>query len=109
MGTRSSGVSTHCPEGKPKLCCSAIGAFVAQGKASCKINLAFCFTPDTVPYMRLGYAINALRVNRGLSLRQMAKRIGVPHSTLYRFEHGRSIEFTAFAKITLWLFGEEKQ
>lgn len=44
------------------------------------------------------------RKQRGLSLREAAKRIGISHSTLGRFEKGKELKTEQFAKIMTWLF-----
>lgn len=56
--------------------------------------------------MILGQLIEAWRKERGMSLRELAKVIGVDHVSLTRFESGDSneIKFDNYHKILMWIF-----
>jgi transcriptional regulator with XRE-family HTH domain len=53
--------------------------------------------------MRLGQVIRAYRMHRELSLRDVAKEIGLGAATLMRFELGQEIDAKTFLKILTWL------
>jgi transcriptional regulator with XRE-family HTH domain len=61
--------------------------------------------------MRLGLVLHKWRINAEQSQRQLAKEIGVSHSTLCRFEAGENVDAQTLAAILLWLFqdGEMKE
>ena len=48
-------------------------------------------------------ALDAARMERGLSWRQLAKELGVSPSTLSRLANGLKPDLSAFAKMTMWL------
>jgi transcriptional regulator with XRE-family HTH domain len=48
-------------------------------------------------------ALDAARVERGLSWRQLAKEIGISASTISRMANGLKPDVTAFAAMTTWL------
>lgn len=54
--------------------------------------------------LRLSEAIEALRKKEDLTNRELAKIMGVPYVTLFRFLKGRSINDRQMAKIVTWAF-----
>lgn len=61
-------------------------------------------TPTLMPWEEIVAKLLAVRVERGLSLRQLAQQTGVSFSTLSRFEHGmttRSPE--TWRKLSEWI------
>lgn len=57
----------------------------------------------TVDVRALHAALDASRIERGLSWRQLAKDIGVSASTVSRMANGMKPDVTAFAAMTTWL------
>lgn len=57
--------------------------------------------------MLIGQTLAAYRKERSLSIRQLAKIIGVVPSTLFRFENDRNLGDKNWAKILVWLLTEE--
>lgn len=53
--------------------------------------------------MRLGALVRSYRVQHKLSVRKVAKEIGVDHSALFRLEQGAEPAFNQFRKVLLWL------
>ena len=47
--------------------------------------------------------IRAYRESKGISVRAMAKIIGVEHTALWRFEQGRQINTPSWVAIIKWL------
>lgn len=54
--------------------------------------------------MRLGQFIKAYREQNRISLRKLAKEIGVAYWTLYDFERGDEIGAKPLARIVVFLF-----
>lgn len=46
------------------------------------------------------------RKAKNISRREAAKRIGISHLSLARFEQGREIKSTQWAKLLTWIFSE---
>lgn len=57
----------------------------------------------TVDVKGLHAALDAARVEKGLSWRQVAKEIGVSASTVSRMANGLKPDVSAFAAMTTWL------
>jgi ribosome-binding protein aMBF1 (putative translation factor) len=57
--------------------------------------------------MRLCSALKFYRLANQLSLRTLAKEIGISYSVLDRFERGTEIESCAWVRIFLWLLARE--
>lgn len=57
--------------------------------------------------MMLARMLKAYRMHEKLSLRKMARIIGIDHTTLYRFESGDEIASSAWSKIALWVYSKE--
>lgn len=55
--------------------------------------------------MKIGEVLKAVRYDRKLNQRELAKEIGVLPSTICRIENGKSYDAAAFFKIFRWLFG----
>jgi len=53
--------------------------------------------------MRLGKVIRAYRHHHEISMRALAKDIGVSAATLMRFEHGIAMDANTFLLILKWL------
>lgn len=53
--------------------------------------------------MMLATLLQAYRAESGTSLRQLARQIGISHSSLFRFERGQDIESPQLAKIYHWV------
>ena len=51
----------------------------------------------------LGEILALWRRVYGLSHRDMAKLVGIPHATYYRVEQGRQASLATFAKLMSWL------
>lgn len=52
--------------------------------------------------MKLGKLLQAYRFQEKISVRQMAKEIGVDHTSLWRFEQGESPKHKLFIAILKW-------
>ncbi|AYN37702.1 XRE family transcriptional regulator [Streptomyces dangxiongensis] len=57
----------------------------------------------TVDVQALHGALDAARIEKGLSWRQLAKDLGVSASTISRMANGLKPDVTAFAAMTTWL------
>ncbi|MFG1827170.1 helix-turn-helix domain-containing protein [Microbispora bryophytorum] len=57
----------------------------------------------SVDVKALHAALDAARIEKGLSWRQLAKEIGVSASTISRMVNGLKPDVTAFAAMTTWL------
>ena len=57
--------------------------------------------------MLIGQTVKSYREKNGLSIRQLANRIGVVPSTLYRFENDRTLGDKNWIKIFIWLLREK--
>ena len=53
--------------------------------------------------MRLGTVLKKYRMNREITIRDMAKEIGISYPTYCRIEHGQDIDASTFMKILAWL------
>ena len=56
--------------------------------------------------MMLIHLLSNYRKAHKLSLRKMAKLTGISYSTLFRLEHGHSIQHEEWAKLWRWLLSE---
>lgn len=56
--------------------------------------------------MRLGELLQSWRKERGLTLKEMVPRIGIPLSTLSRIECGGMMDGPTLARILLWAMGK---
>ena len=54
--------------------------------------------------MRLGQILRKWRISQELTLREVAKEIGISHSTLARIEHGEACDSDTIAAVLVWLF-----
>jgi transcriptional regulator with XRE-family HTH domain len=54
--------------------------------------------------MKLGKCIAAYRAQHGISIRKLAKQVGVETTALFRFERGRSIANDKWVKVVRWAF-----
>lgn len=57
----------------------------------------------------LSELIKAYREQNRISVRTLAKRIGITYQLLWRFEEGREIESCAWVKIMVWVLKGEKE
>lgn len=57
--------------------------------------------------MLIGKVIRGYRKAEGLSVRDLAKEIGVEHTVLWRFESGRAVRTALWVKIVKWLLTSE--
>lgn len=57
--------------------------------------------------MLIGQTLKSYREQRGISLRQLAKIIGVVPSSLYRFEKNGNLGDKNWARIMVWLLQEK--
>lgn len=57
--------------------------------------------------MRLGKALQLLRVTKGQTLRDMAAEIGITHTKLHRIENNEECEPRAVVKLIAWLIDRE--
>lgn len=54
--------------------------------------------------MKLGALLKAYRTANALTLRQLAREMGIHHSSLFRFERaGRGMRGSDLAKVLLWV------
>lgn len=53
--------------------------------------------------MILGQVVKAYREKRKMSLRQLAKVLGLEHTKLHRFEQGHEAQSPVFAAVVMWL------
>lgn len=51
----------------------------------------------------LALMLKAFRRQEEITLRALAKKIGIKHTCLFRFERGQQIESQALAKIINWI------
>lgn len=58
--------------------------------------------------MKLGGVIRAYRMHREISLRALAKEIGISAATLMRVEHGYALDAKTFLAVLGWLTQEVK-
>jgi transcriptional regulator with XRE-family HTH domain len=56
----------------------------------------------------LAAALKAWRLRKGYDMRTAAKKIGIPLSTYYRVEAGKSMQDHTLSRILIWLFVEEE-
>jgi transcriptional regulator with XRE-family HTH domain len=56
--------------------------------------------------MKLGLALSGYRDSRSLTVRALAKQIGVSHATLSRVERGYACDSGTLAKIMVWLLAK---
>ncbi len=56
--------------------------------------------------MKLTLALAAYRLVHKVSIRKLAKDIGVDYTVLWKFEQGRQIESKSWVKIMQWLLTE---
>ncbi|MGC2638305.1 MAG: helix-turn-helix domain-containing protein [Acidobacteriaceae bacterium] len=56
--------------------------------------------------MRLAYLIRTWRYHEELSVREAAKRIGIPSSTLQRFEKGKPMSSETLVIVWRWMLEE---
>ena len=54
------------------------------------------------PEMKLGKLLQAYRFQEKISVRQMAKELGVDHTSLWRFEQGQIPKHKFFVAILKW-------
>jgi transcriptional regulator with XRE-family HTH domain len=54
--------------------------------------------------MMITYLLRLYRKERKVTVRSLAKEIGIKHTTLWRFENGRGIESPSLARIINWVF-----
>ena len=57
---------------------------------------------------RLGDMLRLYRVVRGLSLRDLAPKIGIGHATLMRIETGQLFDADTLLKLLAWMLAEDK-
>ena len=57
---------------------------------------------------RLGEMFRFYRTVRGLSLRDVALRIGIAPATLMRIEHGQAFDANTLLKLWSWMLTEDK-
>lgn len=65
----------------------------------------------SAPKMIYGQMLKAYRAQEGLSLRKLARRVGIDHSSLCRIENGQSPDSVTMLKLFAWAFkdyGKEK-
>jgi transcriptional regulator with XRE-family HTH domain len=55
--------------------------------------------------MRLGIVLRKYRAIQELSVRQLAKEIGIAFATLSRLENGMAVDADTLMKILVWLTG----
>jgi len=53
--------------------------------------------------MMIAYLLRIYRRDNNLTGRELAKIIGIKHTTLWKFENGKDIEGCTFAKIINWV------
>lgn len=58
--------------------------------------------------MRIGAVLRRWRLYREVSLRSLAKEIGLTPSTLSRLETGENIDAASMWKVWQWLMSQEK-
>lgn len=54
--------------------------------------------------MMIAHLLSLYRKEHRLSIRELAKIIGVGHTVLWRFERGQSLQNDHWSKIINWLF-----
>lgn len=57
--------------------------------------------------MHIGKLIHAYRKDQKLSLRTLAREIGIEHNALFRFEAGRELKDAQWIKIMIWMLTDE--
>jgi len=57
--------------------------------------------------MRLRKALKLIRTVEGLSLRDLAKEIGVSSATLSRIERGLPCDMASFGRVFVWLLNTD--
>lgn len=83
----------------------SVGIIIANGcELSCQQDSAHA----KIAPMRLGNVFRRWRLAEDLTLREVSKDVGVPISTLARFEVGEPCDGKTLTAILLWLFGKEK-
>lgn len=64
--------------------------------------------PDVLAVLdSLPQTLRAVRILRGLSLRETAKRAGVSFSTVTRAEQGADLELSSVRALLVWIGGEQ--
>lgn len=53
--------------------------------------------------MQLSYLLDAWMTHYKISVRKLAKQIGIDFSVLHRFRHGENISDETLARILIWL------
>ena len=53
--------------------------------------------------MRLGIVLRRWRLMEERTTRDVAKEMGIPHATLWRFEQGKDVDGVTLGKILNWL------
>lgn len=56
--------------------------------------------------MLLAALLKAYRTQHGVSVRKLAKVIGISHSSLFKFENGKALESDQLIKVLRWMFGD---
>ena len=59
--------------------------------------------------MRIGPVLRGWRMHREISLRNLAKEIGISASTLSRLETGENVDAQSLSKILIFLISNETQ
>lgn len=59
--------------------------------------------------MRIGPILRRWRINENISQRELARRIGISHSTLCRLEAGENVDGETLAAVICWLVGKDKE
>lgn len=59
--------------------------------------------------MRLGSVLRKYRTMREITVRDLAKEMGISFPTLSRIEHGQPMDAKTFMKVLNWLMEEEPQ
>lgn len=58
--------------------------------------------------MILGKLIRAYRLQNNIGVRQLARQLGINHSSLFRFERGGIIESRHLTKIYAWVLADAR-
>lgn len=56
--------------------------------------------------MKLGRLLKCYRIHEEITIRDLAKEIGIGTATLYRLEQGKDVDGKATFKILIWLSSE---
>lgn len=68
-----------------------------------KISVAFENQPKYNDPMMITYLLRLYRKERKVTVRSLAKEIGIKHTTLWKFENGRDIESPSLMRIINWI------